>query len=78
MFCYLPGGRFLPVTIGRETSLPCIMNLMEGFMTVDPSILVSEPAAVIMGDTAVASETAIIQAGIITVIHLIALIRKND
>ncbi len=30
---------------------------MGGFMTVDPSVIVSEPAVVIMGDTAAALET---------------------
>jgi hypothetical protein len=41
------------------------MNFEEGSMTVLPSIIVSEPTAVIIGeDAAVASETTVIQVGI--------------
>ncbi len=54
-----------------KTGLRCITNIVEGFMTVDPFIIVSEPVAVIMGDAARALETTATKAGIITQIPLI-------
>jgi hypothetical protein len=51
---------------------------MEGRRTVlGPSIIVSELAAVIMGDAAVASETAIIPRGTHIMIHISILFKPH-
>ncbi len=57
----LPDGHFRPCTTGTSGHLPCITDFMEGFMTADPSIIVSERAVVTMADTAAASGIIIIQ-----------------
>ena len=68
------GGQFqLPIT-GMKTDLQCITDIMEGFMTVDPFVIVSEPVAVIMGDAARALETTEAHTGIITQMLLINII----
>ncbi|HTB32013.1 MAG TPA: hypothetical protein VK808_08315 [Bacteroidia bacterium] len=61
----MPDGQFQLAITDIQGNLQCIINFAEGFMTVDPSGIVSEPAAVIMGDTAVASETGVIRNGTI-------------